>query len=111
MTITDSRNDRRFAGLLAILRDEPEAARCARAVEKAASRRISAASFLEIAIVIAREAYRDFGKGSAHPAQLNFGGCFAYALAKITREPLLFKGDGFTGTDIVSAVNGPDPQS
>ena len=36
---------------------------------------------------IAREAYRDFGKGSGHPAGLNFGDCFAYALAKATGEP------------------------
>jgi ribonuclease VapC len=49
---------------------------------------------------IAREAYRDFGKGSGHPAQLNFGDCFAYALAKETGEPLLFKGDDFHRTDI-----------
>jgi len=49
---------------------------------------------------IAREAYRDFGKGSGHPARLNFGDCFAYALAKITGEPLLFKGDDFAQTDI-----------
>ena len=49
---------------------------------------------------IARDAYRDFGKGSGHPAQLNFGDCFAYALAKTTGEPLLFKGDDFTHTDI-----------
>jgi ribonuclease VapC len=49
---------------------------------------------------IAREAYRDFGKGSGHPAQLNFGDCFAYALAKETGEPLLFKGDDFHHTDI-----------
>lgn len=48
----------------------------------------------------AREAYRDFGKGSGHPAQLNFGDCFAYALAKETGEPLLFKGDDFHHTDI-----------
>ena len=41
---------------------------------------------------IARDAYRDFGKGSGHPAKLNFGDCFAYALAKSTGEPLLFKG-------------------
>ena len=39
---------------------------------------------------IAREAYRDFGKGSGHPAQLNFGDCLTYALAKETGEPLLF---------------------
>jgi ribonuclease VapC len=49
---------------------------------------------------IAREAYRDFGKGSGHPAQLNFGDCFTYALAKETGEPLLFKGDDFHHTDI-----------
>lgn len=44
---------------------------------------------------IAREAYRDFGRGSGHPARLNFGDCFAYALVKTTGEPLLFKGDDF----------------
>ena len=49
---------------------------------------------------IAREAYRDFGKGSGHPAGLNFGDCFAYALAREMREPLLFKGDDFRHTDI-----------
>ena len=49
---------------------------------------------------IAREAYRDFGKGSGHPAKLNFGDCFAYALAKEMNEPLLFKGDGFKHTDV-----------
>jgi len=49
---------------------------------------------------IAREAYRDFGKGSGHAAGLNFGDCFAYALAKATGEPLLFKGDDFAKTDI-----------
>jgi ribonuclease VapC len=53
---------------------------------------------------IAREAYRDFGKGSRHPAQLNFGDCFAYALAKELREPLLFKGDNFGHTDVASAI-------
>jgi ribonuclease VapC len=53
---------------------------------------------------IAREAYRDFGRGSGHPAKLDFGDCFAYALAKEYREPLLFKGDDFTRTDVVSAL-------
>ena len=52
---------------------------------------------------IARAAYRDFGRGSGHPAQLNFGDCFAYALAKSMREPLLFKGDDFAHTDVASA--------
>lgn len=49
---------------------------------------------------IARQAYRDFGKASGHPAKLNFGDCFAYALAKATGEPLLFKGQDFSQTDV-----------
>lgn len=52
---------------------------------------------------IAREAYRDFGKGSGHRAGLNFGDCFAYALAKVTGEPLLFRGDDFVHTDVARA--------
>ena len=128
------------SALLAILRAEPEMLACAQAIEDAAHRRISAANFLETAIVIdgsrdpvasrrlddllrtanlaiepvteaqariAREAYRDFGKGSGHPAQLNFGDCFAYALAKVAGEPLLFKGNDFSQTDIASALESP----
>jgi ribonuclease VapC len=124
------------SALVAILRDEPEAQRCALAIESHSIRRMSAANFVEAAVVIdasrdpiasrrfdelmkeagisieplteaqarlAREAYRDFGKGSGHPAKLNFGDCFAYALAKATGEPLLFKGDDFSHTDIVPA--------
>jgi ribonuclease VapC len=53
---------------------------------------------------IARQAYRDYGKGSGHPAQLNFGDCFSYALARDKREPLLFKGDDFVHTDLRPAV-------
>ena len=53
---------------------------------------------------VARAAYRDFGKGSGHPARLNFGDCFAYALASTTLEPLLYKGDDFGHTDIPSAA-------
>lgn len=48
---------------------------------------------------IARVAYRDFGKGSGHRARLNFGDCFAYALAIDVGEPLLCKGDDFVHTD------------
>ena len=50
----------------------------------------------------ARRAWRRFGKGN-HPAALNFGDCFAYALAKATGEPLLFKGEDFAQTDIEAA--------
>jgi ribonuclease VapC len=125
------------SAVVAILRDEPDAPACARAIEAAFPRRISAANFVEAAIVIdgsrdpvasrrfddlvreaqlevepvteaqariAREAYRDFGKGSGHRAQLNFGDCFAYALARITGEPLLFKGGDFAHTDITPAL-------
>ena len=54
--------------------------------------------------LIAREAYRDFGKGR-HRAGLNLGDCFAYALAKEKGEPLLFKGDDFCHTDVESALS------
>jgi ribonuclease VapC len=125
------------SALVAILHDEPEAAVYLRAIYAAAQSRISAANFLEAAIVIdagrspvasrrfddlvreaqiaiepvteaqahiARQAYRDYGRGSGHPAQLNFGDCFAYALARATAEPLLFKGNDFRHTDIAPAV-------
>jgi ribonuclease VapC len=49
---------------------------------------------------IARQAYRDYGKGSGHPAGLNFGDCFSYALARDKREPMLWKGDDFGHTDL-----------
>jgi ribonuclease VapC len=124
------------SALVAILRDEPEAALCAQAIESSAVRRLSAANFVEAAAIIdgsrdpvasrrfddlikeaqiviepvtevqariAREAYRDFGKGCGHPAGLNFGDCFAYALARATREPLLFKGQDFAHTDVAVA--------
>ena len=55
-------------------------------------------------VAIAREAFRRFGKGSGHPAGLNFGDCFAYALARFYDEPLLFVGRDFAATDIESAL-------
>jgi len=51
---------------------------------------------------LARRAYQAYGRGN-HPAGLNFGDCFAYALAKSTSRPLLFKGDDFSKTDILPA--------
>ena len=125
------------SAVIAILRDEVEAASFAKTIEKAVHRRISAVNYVEAAAVIdvgrdpvasrrfdellqeaevtvesvseaqariARQAYRDFGKGSGHPASLNFGDCFAYALAIAKREPLLFKGDDFSHTDVASAL-------
>ena len=49
---------------------------------------------------LAREAHQRFGRGSGHPARLNMGDCFSYALARALGEPLLFKGDDFRQTDI-----------
>jgi ribonuclease VapC len=124
------------SALIAILFREPEAPVFARLIHNAERCAISAGSFLELSIVlarqaapdaerqcdtffrrtgvaieaftadqayIARQAFHDFGKGR-HAAGLNFGDCFAYALAKFTGEPLLFKGEDFRKTDIVSAI-------
>ncbi len=124
------------SALLAILLAEDDAGRFARAMEQADRCSLSAASYLEAALVIdnrgdavasrefdrlirragiaiepvsvdqaqiARQAYRDFGKGR-HPAGLNFGDCLAYALAKSLDEPLLFKGGDFAQTDIEAAL-------
>lgn len=49
---------------------------------------------------IARQAYTRFGKGTGHPAQLNFGDCFSYALAKVSGAPVLFRGSDFSHTDV-----------
>ncbi|WP_203337427.1 type II toxin-antitoxin system VapC family toxin [Nocardioides limicola] len=49
---------------------------------------------------LGREAYRDFGKGSGHPAGLNYGDCFTYALARDSGLPLLHTGDDFNHTDV-----------
>lgn len=125
------------SAVIAILRAEPDAERFAEAIASAPACRISAANYLEAAlvidgardpiasrrfddfveearlvvhpverdqVVIARAAYRDFGKGSGHPAALNFGDCFAYALARATGEALLYKGDDFVQTDVASAL-------
>ncbi len=123
------------SAILAILFAEPDAAVFAKAISEADACKISAATFVEVAVVVeaqtkdrgsrqldaflrragfviepvteeqahlARQAYSDFGRGR-HPANLNFGDCFSYALAKASGEALLFKGNDFSKTDIVSA--------
>jgi ribonuclease VapC len=125
------------SALIAILAVKPEANSFAAAIASADHRLLSAASFLETAVVIesrhgaaggqkldeliqaaqiqietvtaeqahvARLAYRLYGKGH-HPAGLNFGDCFAYALAKTSGEPLLFKGNDFSQTDILAVFD------
>jgi ribonuclease VapC len=129
------------SAILAILFGESDAEIYARAIAEAESRRISAANFVEAAIVveaqtaeigsrqfdaffrraaiaieplteeqahIARQAYADFGKGR-HPAALNLGDCFAYALSKAAGEPLLFKGRDFHRTDVIPALTVTPP--
>jgi ribonuclease VapC len=126
------------SALLAILQDEPERRAFNEAIEAAASRLISVATFVEVSMVIesrygaeglrdldllieragidlvgvdidqgkgARRAFSRFGKGR-HPAGLNFGDCFAYALAHQLGEPLLFKWNDFSQTDIAPGVSG-----
>lgn len=53
---------------------------------------------------IAQQAYRDYGRGSGHPAALNLGDCFSYALATVSGRPLLYVGEDFGRTDIPSAL-------
>jgi ribonuclease VapC len=61
--------------------------------------RVDIVAFGEAQVEIARDAWRRFGKGN-HPASLNFGDCFSYALSKSSGEPLLFKGEDFSKTDV-----------
>ena len=65
--------------------------------------KIAVVPFSESQALLAREAFRRYGKGR-HPAQLNFGDCMAYALAKETGEELLFKGTGFGQTNVAVAA-------
>ena len=125
------------SAIIAILKEEDDAAVYAQAIAGADARRLSAASYLECGNVLdslrdpiisrgldeliqeaelviepvtdrqarlARQAYADFGKGSGHPAGLNFGDCLSYALALDLREPLLWKGNDFGHTGIQSAL-------
>jgi ribonuclease VapC len=126
------------SAIIAIIKREPDWITFSRAMDAAASLCISAASYLETAIVvdsvrdaarsaefdellldlemtiepvtpeqarIARQAYRDYGRGSGHAANLNFGDCFSYALARARREPILYKGGEFAQTGLRSALD------
>jgi ribonuclease VapC len=53
---------------------------------------------------LAAMAFEKYGKGSGHPAQLNFGDCMAYAVSKVEGLPLLFKGDDFSKTDVERVI-------
>ena len=64
---------------------------------------IEIASFDSEQALTAQQAYSRYGKGR-HKAALDFGDCFSYALSKTTGQPLLFKGDDFSKTDIVPAI-------
>lgn len=117
------------SAFVAIIRAEPDHESHTAALGTVTSPRMSAASVLECAIVlgsrreaevdaliqaadiavvpfdveqlaVARAAHRRYGRRSGSPAKLNFGDCMSYALAKVTGEPLLFKGEDFTHTDI-----------
>ncbi|HEY1903727.1 MAG TPA: type II toxin-antitoxin system VapC family toxin [Terracidiphilus sp.] len=125
------------SALVSAIKREPDWIELSRVMDSAKTLSISAASYLETAVVIdclrspaqsvrldelidemgmviepvtveqariARQAYRDYGKSSGHPASLNFGDCFSYALAREKREPLLYKGDDFGHTDLRSAL-------
>ncbi|MEA5053123.1 MAG: type II toxin-antitoxin system VapC family toxin, partial [Propionicimonas sp.] len=83
---------------VADVRGDPAQRRRADALLRELGVRIVA--FDEGQAAIARDAYRDYGRGSGHPAQLNLGDCFGYALAVQANEPLLFVGDDFARTDV-----------
>ncbi|MEP9370508.1 type II toxin-antitoxin system VapC family toxin [Mesorhizobium sp. KR1-2] len=121
--------------VIAILRAEDDARLLVETLGTATQRMMSAGSYLEAGVVMARRdgrqdvldefikrveievaavteaeakeglrAYQQFGRGSGHAANLNFGDCFSYALAKTRNLPLLFKGDDFIHTDIEPAL-------
>ena len=66
--------------------------------------RVQVAPFTDAHLQAAQIAFDAYGRGSGSPARLNYGDCMSYALAKVTGEPLLFKGDDFTHTDITPAM-------
>ena len=87
-------------------RDQVGSAKVDRLIRKL---EIEIVPFTESQARIARAAYVQYGRGSGHPARLNMGDCFAYALAEDLNEPLLFKGRDFALTDI-EIVTTADPR-
>jgi len=121
------------SAIVAVIRGEPERGAFLRTMQSADTLSVSAPTVLESAMVlgpeslsllrrffsgmaievvpfgpehvpVAHDAFARYGKRRGSPANLNYGDCFSYALAKVSGEPLLFKGDDFTHTDITPAV-------
>ena len=90
------------AGIVLIARYGDEAYADLEALLEAGSLRVEAVTAEQGAIAL--DAFRAFGKGRGHGAALSFGDCLAYALAKASEQPLLFKGGDFSRTDIQSAL-------
>jgi ribonuclease VapC len=91
--------------LVAILKREPGWETFAKSLDEADNSRISASTYVELAIVVDRWKSPALSRrGSGHPANLNFGDCFSYALARDKREPILYKGDDFVHTDLRPAL-------
>lgn len=86
-----------------VLRRDPSGERQALFEELIAALRLSIVPVTEQQARTALAAFAVYGKGHGHPAGLNFGDCLAYALAKVSGEPLLFKGNDFSQTDIQAA--------
>jgi ribonuclease VapC len=89
-------------GIVLLTRHGPAARQDLDDLLHSSSMRIEAVSGAQIDLALS--AYQRFGKRRGHPARLNFGDCFSYALAATAGEPLLFKGDDFGRTDVRSAV-------
>src|SRR4051812_28084060 len=128
------------SALIALLLGEPETEQFVASIAEVSERFLSAASYLETAIVMAGRfgpqgpekldrliselsitivpfnaeqahlgiaGFQQFGRGTGHPAALNYGDCFTYALAKLTGQSVLFKGNDFSRTDLISAMAEP----
>ena len=86
-----------------VIRSKANPAQLSRFNELLTLKNIAVCDFLRVHADIAFSAFDLYGRGSGHPARLNFGDCMAYAIASVASVPLLFKGNDFIHTDIVPA--------